>query len=53
MSAYWFFDLAAVAERNLFLSQLVGTESARDATFILAAIRRGLRVRPAARIPLD
>ena len=53
MALYWFFDLPAVAERSLFLSQLIGTETARDATLRLAAIRQTLKLRPPARLPLQ
>lgn len=52
MSLYWFFDLAAVAARNLFLSQLATTTSPRDALTLLAEMRRHLTPRAAAQIPL-
>ena len=52
MPIYWFFDLPAVAQRNLFLSQSRFTESFRDIAHVMAEIRRTVSVRPAARIPL-
>lgn len=52
MSLYWFFQLPAVAERNLFVSQLQNTETARDALYVMSEIRRGLRPRPHQSIPL-
>ena len=52
MPVYWLFDLTAVAERNLFVSQLQSTGTARDALYVMSEIRRSLRPRTLARIPL-
>lgn len=52
MSLYWFFELAAVAERNLFVSQLQSTQTARDALYVMSEIRRSLKPRPLQHIPL-
>ena len=52
MALYWFFDLQAVVERNLFLSQFQGTETFRDALFRLMEVRKVIPKRPPANILL-
>jgi hypothetical protein len=52
MSLYWFFELATVAERNLFVSQLQSTQTPRDALYVMSEIRRSLKPRPHQRITL-
>lgn len=52
MPIYWFFDAMAVAERNLFLSQLQWTQSYGEAAQVLAHVRRSLVLRPLTRVPL-
>jgi hypothetical protein len=52
MSLYWFFELDAVAERNLFVSQLQTTQTPREALYVMSEIRRGLKPRSAQQIPL-
>jgi hypothetical protein len=46
MPLYWFFDLPAVAERNLFLEQVRHSESSRDALYVMSQIRRLKRRKP-------
>jgi hypothetical protein len=52
MPIYWFFELPAVAERNLFLSQLRPTRTFREARQALFDAYRLIPRRPEARIPL-
>ena len=52
MPLYWFFDLAAVAERNLFLRELRRSETRLEAVTALAHCRQLISPRPASRIPL-
>lgn len=52
MPIYWFFDAMAVAERNLFLSQLQWTQSYSEAAQVLAHVRRNLTLRAPTRVPL-
>jgi hypothetical protein len=52
MAIYWFFDLPAVAERSLFVSQLRFTQNFREIAQVMTEIRRSLPLRPASGIPL-
>jgi hypothetical protein len=52
LPVYWFFDLPAVADRNLFLSQVRWTETYAEARQLMLTLRLEMRVRPLARIPL-
>ena len=52
MPIYWFFNLQAVAERNLFLADLRATDSFSEALRATLMARTGIRVRERARIPL-
>jgi hypothetical protein len=52
MPIYWFFDLPAVAERNLFLEDLRTTDTFSEALRATLMARARMRVRDAARIPL-
>jgi hypothetical protein len=45
MALYWFFELDAVASRNLAVPRLEGTRSWRDVDRAIAEIRAGLRER--------
>jgi hypothetical protein len=53
MPIYWFFDLAAVAERNLFLPRIRHSESFRESLQAVAEIRQFVPTRKAAHIPLS
>lgn len=52
MPIYWFFDLPAVAERNLFLADIRGADTFMEAAFAMLESRRRRSIRPAARVPL-
>jgi hypothetical protein len=52
MPLYWFFDLPAVAERNLFLRELRRSDTRLEAMTALAHCRQLIPSRPATRIPL-
>jgi hypothetical protein len=52
MPIYWFFDLAAVAERNLFLADIRGADTFMEAAFAMLESRRRRSIRPATRVPL-
>jgi len=52
MPIYWFFDLPAVAERCLILSEIAETDSFMEAAFAFLGVRSRMSVRPAKRIPL-
>jgi hypothetical protein len=52
MPVYWFFDFAAVVQRNRFLAEIVETDSFMEAATAFLQWRQRARVRPASRIPL-
>jgi hypothetical protein len=52
MPLYWFFDLPAVADRNLFLPAIGSTETFHEAMRAFFSARSALTVRPPTRIPL-
>jgi hypothetical protein len=52
MAMYWFFTVEAVAERNLIVSQLLGTETRQEALMAIHQIRSRLAARDGSRIPL-
>lgn len=52
MPLYWFFDLPAVARRNLFLEEIAWTETMGEALRSLLMWRQRAPRRPAERIPL-
>jgi len=52
MPIYWFFDLPAVAERNLFLADIRGADTFMEAAFAMLESRRKKPIRKATRIPL-
>jgi hypothetical protein len=52
MPLYWFFDLPAVAARNLLLTELAHSTTAGEAMATLARYRSFIPPRPSARIPL-
>jgi hypothetical protein len=52
MPVYWFFDLLAVAERNLFLAELEGTDTFREAALAIMVWRTRVAKRKPDRIPL-
>jgi len=52
MPIYWFFDLQAVAERNLFLPELRQSDTFREALQALVECRERLPERARSRIPL-
>jgi hypothetical protein len=52
MAIYWFFDLAAVAERSLILDAIADTDSFMEAASAFLHLRTGMKRRPASRIPL-
>jgi hypothetical protein len=52
MPIYWFFDLPAVAEHCLILSEIAETDSFMEAAFAFLGVRSRMSVRPAKRIPL-
>lgn len=52
MPLYWFFDVATVAQQNLYLSQLRGTEAFMDAVHVFRLFRRLIPGREAETIPL-
>ncbi len=45
MALYWFFDLPAVAEQNLFLSEIADTDTFMDAVQSYIPFRREVKVR--------
>jgi len=51
MSIYWHFDLAAVAERSLYLASLEGTESIFDVQLRIEAFQNTVVCRPRRTIP--
>lgn len=53
MPLYWFFDLAAVAEKSVLVPLLRGTNSYGDGLRAVAALRAGIPRRKPARIPLE
>lgn len=52
MALYWFFDFERVVKRNLFLEQLRGTYTFRDALFRVHDFGRQIPSRPGTTIPL-
>jgi hypothetical protein len=52
MAIYWFFDLAAVAERNLILGAIGETDSFMEAASAFLHLRTRMKCRPATKIPL-
>jgi hypothetical protein len=52
MSIYWFFGLNAVAQRNLFLPYLAGTQTFREALFAFMDAARQWPRRSLAKVPL-
>jgi hypothetical protein len=52
MPLFWFFDLCAVAERNLLLSVLRDTATFSEALQAIFTLRKGLPTRMGQRIPL-
>jgi hypothetical protein len=52
MPLYWFFEVGAVARRNLLYSQLRYTDTPNEAYRGLLGARRGLGLRKASKIPL-
>jgi hypothetical protein len=52
MPLYWFFDLSAVARRNLYLSQLASSVTFRDALQMFIEVRRLLPGRAQRNVPL-
>jgi hypothetical protein len=52
MPVYWCFEFAAVVERNLFLAEIMETDSFMEAATAFLQWRQRARVRPASRIPL-
>jgi hypothetical protein len=52
MPIYWFFDLQAVVERNLFLADIRGADTFMEAAFAMLESRRRKSIRTATRIPL-
>jgi hypothetical protein len=52
MALYWFFDFEVVARQNLFLSQLRGTLTFRDALMRVVEFGRQIKSRPPGKVPL-
>lgn len=52
MSLFWFFDLAAVAERNLFLPSLHKSETFKSGLAAIAECRYLVPIRPKRNVPL-
>lgn len=52
MSLYWFFDFATVAAHNALVPEIRDTFSFQEAIRTSLAVRRGLNIRRASRIPL-
>jgi hypothetical protein len=52
MPVYWFFDFAAVVERNLFLAEIMETDSFMEAAKAYFQWRQQALVRTTSRIPL-
>jgi hypothetical protein len=52
MPMFWFFDFDAVARRNLFLPELAGTQSFREALGRVVEFTSRLPRRPGSRVPL-
>jgi len=52
MAFYWFFDFEVVVKRNLFLSQLQGTYTFRDALNRVLDFSRHIKSRPQTNVPL-
>jgi hypothetical protein len=52
MSLYWFFDLSIVAKQNLFLHQLKGTNTFRDAFQAYVQGAKHIKKREPERFPL-
>jgi len=52
MALYWFFDMGVVAKRNLFLSQLQGTMTFREAVNRVLEFGRHITHRPQGNVPL-
>ena len=52
MSLFWFFDLAAVAQRNLFLPRLHRSETFHDGLAAIAECRALVPIRPKRSVPL-
>lgn len=52
MALYWFFDFECVVKRNLFLEQLRGTYTFRDALFRVHDFGRQISTRPPGGVPL-
>ncbi len=52
MALYWFFDFDVVVKRNLFLSQLQGTHTFRDALNRILEFGQHINHRPKTNVPL-
>ncbi len=52
MSVFWFFDLAAVAERNFFLPALHKSQSFKEGLAAIAQARSMVPIRPKRTVPL-
>lgn len=53
MGIYWFFDLPAVAQRNIYLAQLRGTKTFMQAVRVYSQCAQQIPKRGASRIPLS